>query len=325
MLSDLPFDQLRQYQGQSDEPDDFDQFWSDTLDQTASAAWPARLEPIDHPFANLEIYDVTFAGWAGTPVKGWLQVPAGGLRTGGLPGLLRYHGYGGGRGFAFGDLMWAEAGHAALSVDNRGQGAAYGGGTPDAAAQPTGPQVPGWMTVGIDSPETYYYRRLIADCVGAFDALASLDGIDPGRIGVIGASQGALLSLAVAALRPVAAAALRVPFLCDPRRAVEVTDQLPYRELTDYLAARPGAADQVFRTLSYVDGVNFARRAGAAAHISLGLMDQISPPSTVFAMFNHDAGPKRLQIGPNNGHEGGGVQDDLSALDLFGERLSLTS
>jgi len=29
------------------------------------------------------------------------------------------------------------------------------------------------MTRGIDSPENYYYRRLITDCVRALDALAS--------------------------------------------------------------------------------------------------------------------------------------------------------
>jgi cephalosporin-C deacetylase len=178
------------------------------------------------------------------------------------------------------------------------------------------------MTRGIRQPETYYYRRLIADCVAAFQTLVALDEVDAERIGVLGGSQGALLSLAVAALEPrVAVAALRVPFLCDPRRALEVTDQAPYQEIQQYLATHRLEEDQVWRTLSYVDGVNFARRALAPAHIALGLMDQISPPSTVFALYNNYAGPKELQVWPYNGHEGGGMYDDLAALHFFATHL----
>jgi cephalosporin-C deacetylase len=34
-------------------------------------------------------------------------------------------------------------------------------------------------------------------------------------------------------------------------------------------------------------------------------MDDICPPSTVFAAYHHYAGPKQLQVWPYNGHEGG--------------------
>jgi cephalosporin-C deacetylase len=36
-----------------------------------------------------------------------------------------------------------------------------------------------------------------------------------------------------------------------------------------------------FATLSYFDGVNFAKRATAPAMFSVALMDQVCPPSTV--------------------------------------------
>ena len=39
------------------------------------------------------------------------------------------------------------------------------------------------MTRGIDSPDHYYYRRLITDCVRAVDAVAQLPGLDTNRIG----------------------------------------------------------------------------------------------------------------------------------------------
>lgn len=40
------------------------------------------------------------------------------------------------------------------------------------------------------------------------------------------------------------------------------------------------------------------------------LMDQTTPPSTVFAAFNAYAGEKDIQVWPYNGHEGGGPDDD---------------
>ena len=38
---------------------------------------------------------------------------------------------------------------------------------------------------------------------------------------------------------------------------------------------------------------------------SVALMDDICPPSTVFAAYNHYAGPKEIRIWPYNQHEGG--------------------
>ena len=47
------------------------------------------------------------------------------------------------------------------------------------------------------------------------------------------------------------------------------------------------AEEAVWRTLSYVDGVNFARRATAPAHFGVGLRDTVCPPRTAFAAYNH--------------------------------------
>jgi cephalosporin-C deacetylase-like acetyl esterase len=73
------------------------------------------------------------------------------------------------------------------------------------------------------------------------------------------------------------------------------------------------AEDAVRRTLSYVDGVAFARRAVAPAHFGVGLRDPVCPPSTAFAAYNeYGAGNgrpvppvRRIQGYPFNQHEGG--------------------
>jgi cephalosporin-C deacetylase len=147
--------------------------------------------------------------------------------------------------------------------------------------------------------------------------------VDDRRVSVLGRSQGGGLALAVAGLvKDLQAVAAFVPFLCDFPRAIRITDREPYKEIGRYLAVHRGQSDQVLRTLSYVDGVNFAKRADAPAFFSVALMDPTCPPSTVYGAFNNYAGDKTLTVWPYNGHEGGGIQDDLLALKLFQDHLS---
>jgi len=73
----------------------------------------------------------------------------------------------------------------------------------------------------------------------------------------------------------------------------------------NYLKVHRDKEEIVFRTLSYFDGVNFAARAKIPALFSVALMDKTCPPSTVFAAYNHYAGPKEIKVYPFNEHEGG--------------------
>jgi cephalosporin-C deacetylase len=93
-----------------------------------------------------------------------------------------------------------------------------------------------------------------------------------------------------------------------------MTDCRPYVELIDYLSVHRGEVDRVFSTLSYLDVVNHAKRATAPALFSVGLVDDITPASTVFAAFNHYAGPKQIEVYQFNGHDGGGTQHFLAKL-----------
>jgi cephalosporin-C deacetylase len=43
-------------------------------------------------------------------------------------------------------------------------------------------------------------------------------------------------------------------------------------------------------------------------------VDDITPASTVFAAFNHYAGPKQIEVYPFNGHDGGGTEHFLAKL-----------
>ena len=62
------------------------------------------------------------------------------------------------------------------------------------------------------------------------------------------------------------------------------------------------------RDRSYIDVVNHARHASVPALFSVGLIDEVTPASTVFAAYNHYGGPKDIAVYPFNGHEGGGTR-----------------
>lgn len=107
-LFDLPLDQLRAHSSRSVEPEDFDAFWSATLDEARTHDLDARFElRTDTGLTTVDVYDVTFAGFGGHPVKGWLVMPAG--TTEPLPVIVEFLGYGGGRGLPHSYLLWASA------------------------------------------------------------------------------------------------------------------------------------------------------------------------------------------------------------------------
>ncbi|WP_309064539.1 acetylxylan esterase [Microbacterium sp.] len=303
-LTDLPLEQLRTFRPEVAEPADFDDFWRRTLDEARATASAPEIRAADTPITELIVEDLTFSGFGGEPIRAWVTRPR---REGRLPAVVEFIGYGGGRGLPGEHLRWASAGYVHVLMDTRGQGASWGsgGGTPD----PHGSDgaAPGVMTRGIASPETYYYRRLFTDGVRAVDTAKELPFVDPSRIAVAGVSQGGGISLAVAALHPDAIAVMPdVPFLCHFRRSVELTPQNPFREIERYLAVHRDRVDEVFHTLSYFDGVNFARRIRVPALFSVALMDDVVLPSSVFAAYNHLATTDaEIEVYPFNGHEAG--------------------
>ena len=301
---DLPPAELRSYRPDVSEPADFDEFWRSTLAESRAVAQPPTLTRIDSPLSLVEVYDVSFSGFGGDPVRGWFVVPAG--ATGPLPTVVEFNGYGGGRGLPHERLAWAASGYAWAFMDTRGQGSSWGtgGGTPDPHG--TGASTPGFMTRGIEDPAQYYYRRVFTDAALFIDAVRELEGVDAERVAVTGGSQGGGIAIAAAGLSEGLVGVMPdVPFLCHFERAVGLTDKDPYQEIVRYLSVHRDAVDQTYRTLSYFDGVSFAARVTAPALYSVALMDPICPPSTVYAAANRHLGGAEVIEYPFNEHEGG--------------------
>ena len=313
-FTDLPLDALRTHRAAVRRPDDFDAFWADTITsaRTAGADTQPVLVPADTPVSGLVIEDLTFPGFAGDPVRAWVNRPAG--ASGDLPVVVEFLGYNGGRGLPGERVSWALAGYVHVVMDTRGQGSGWssGGDTPDPHG--SGPRIGGWMTSGIDSPADHYYRRVFTDAVRLVDAVRTLPGIDPTRIALTGGSQGGGIAIAAAALveahvGPITAVLPDVAFLCAWEQGTEVAVGGPYLELATYLSVHRDAVDTVWDTAAYFDGVNHATGITAPALFSVALMDDVVPPRTTFAAYNAlGSTDKAIEVYPYNGHEGGGFR-----------------
>lgn len=320
---DLSLDQLVDYRPPLTCRDDFDEFWATTLAATRKHDLRAVVEVQDYPVKDVLAHRLSYAGYGGHRIHGlYLQPRSIGEKP--APVLIAYHGYTGGAGMIHAHLPWVMLGCAVIAVDTRGQG----GDTGEPGGY-TGGSVMGWMTNGILDPHDYYYRRAYADCVRAIDFAFTRPELDCSRLAITGGSQGGGLSVAVAGLDSrVRICMPDVPFLCHFRRAVDITPAGPYPEIANYLAKYPHTVDSVFNTLSYFDGMNLASRINPDARMlwSVGLWDDVCPPSTVYAAYNHCPVPlerKQMAVYPYNKHEGGHGWQRERQLAFLAEALKL--
>jgi cephalosporin-C deacetylase len=294
---DLPLAQLREYRTSTAEPDGLDAWWANRIGEARAQAEPPRLTRYEPGiYSRLEVYDAEFSGARGDRIRGWYIKPE---RPAGKT-IVKFIGYGGGRGAPHEHVLLAALGYAVFVMDSRGQGGGWSvGATGDNGPGPEKSQV---MTRGITSPETYYYTRMLPDAVRAVETALEL-GDEP-TVAVSGASQGGALSLAAASLAAdkVELCHADVPFLCDIQRAITLASKPPYTEIPDFLNENIRLADTALNTLRYIDCALLARQITAQTLVSVGLMDEICPPSTVFAAYNEISSGKNIEVYPYSGH-----------------------
>jgi cephalosporin-C deacetylase len=300
---DMPLDQLRDYRTDTVEPSDLDVWWQRRLELARAAARPPTLTRYEGDlYAPVEVYDTEFSGADGDRIKAWYLRPAGADER--TPVVVKFIGYGGGRGLPAEHALLPALGYALFVMDTRGQGGRWTtGATGDQPGDPAaGPENARVMTRGIARPEGYYYTRLFTDAVLAVEAASALTGAP--RVAVSGISQGGGLALATAALVPrtVAVCHADVPFLCDIQRGITLAPEAPYTEVSEFLAHNVNLIPSALDTLRYVDCALLARRITARCLLSVGLMDTICPPSTVFAAYNEITAGKDLSVHPFTGH-----------------------
>lgn len=315
---DLPLEKLKEYKPELTRQKDFRSFWDGTLDELKKVPLEYRLEPYSYPAKGVKVYNIRYKGFNHAEIEGWLVVPD---RAGPHPGLVLFHGY----NWAFDGKLhdtvnMALHGYACLQILVRGQQGLSVDNVVSTHGNPAG-----WLTKGILNPNDYYYKAVYMDAVRGVEILASLDFTDEKRIGLMGGSQGGGLTIATAALSDIPVVAVcDFPFLANFERAIDIAPTGPYSEINEFFRRYSDSRieEQARRTLSYFDVMNHAPDVNCFTFMTIGLVDQTTPPSTVFAVFNHLACEKKSSIWRYFGHENipGAVEQKLAILMEYFQR-----
>ena len=298
---DMPLAELREYQGRNPKPDDFDRYWDDALAEAHAVDPQPELVPADFALPGVECFDLYFTGTGGARVHCKYARPAGKKD---VAAVMKFHGYSCDGGDWTELCLWPATGMAACMMEVRGQGGS--------SHDPGGHKfhtLRGHFIRGLeDSADNLFFRDVFLDTVIATEVVAGFDEVDGDRMGAHGFSQGGALTLACAALSDrIKRAAPVYPFLSDYKRVWEMDLAVKaYDELREFFRWRDPLherEDEWFRRLGYIDVQHLAPRVDGEVLLGTGLMDNICPPSTVFAAYNKIPGKKDVRIYPDFGHE----------------------
>jgi len=303
---DLPFDELVNYTGSNPKPADFDQYWEAGLREMRLVEPNISLVRTEFQTTFCDCFHLTFTGVNGARVHSKLLKPRNGV--GKHPAILMFHGYTSSSGDWVDKLGYVAQGYTVAAMDCRGQA----GGSEDVGGV-TGNTMNGQIIRGLADalqghPEKLLFRQIFLDTAQLAKIVMEMADVDEQSVGVCGGSQGGALTIACAALEPrVKKIAPMFPFLSDYKRIWEMDRTVEaYAELREFFRMfDPNhlKEEQIFENLGYIDIQHLASRVRAEVLWGIGLMDEICPPSSQFAVYNKLDSKKSMEIFPDFGHE----------------------
>jgi cephalosporin-C deacetylase len=303
---DYPLEQCKTYQGTNPRPADFDRFWEASLAEMRALDPQTELRPAEFQSSGAECFHLYFTGMGGARIHVKFLRPKNAATP--HPALLLFHGYTVDSGDWSDKLAYVAQGFTVAAMDVRGQG-----GLSEDRSVVSGNTVHGHIIRGLDDalrgqPEKLLFRQIFLDTAQLAKIVMEMPDVDPNRVGATGWSQGGGLTVACAALEPrIKRAAPVYPFLSDYLRVWDMDEaKEAYQEIKDYFRhSNPRHEDEakVFETLGYIDIQHLAPRIRGEVLWSIGLMDQVCPPSSQFAAYNKIRSKKRMDIYPDFVHE----------------------
>ena len=277
-------------------PDDFDAFWSRQKRKLAAIPINRRLTAVKSPLEEVECFDLQ-ADSDGAPVSGYFAKPVG-AKPKSLPIILTVHGAGVASSSLGGAAGWAKKGFLALDMNAHG----IPNGQPEKFyADLWAGELKDYPKRGRESRETVYFLGMFLRLVRGIDFLTAQPEWDGRAVVVHGSSQGGAQALAAAGLDPrVTFFAAGVPAMCD-HTGVAVGRVNGWPRLVP--KSEDGQPDpKVLQASRYFDAMNFARRTQAAGIVTVGFIDTVCPPTSVYAAYNALTGRKEIFNDPLSSH-----------------------
>lgn len=258
------------------EPADFDAYWSRAKEQLAAVPLRELERKVLKETAVSTVYDVKVACAGNRPVSGYLSIPKG-AKPGSLPLRIYFDGY------SVRSAQVRESPDAisffvnAHGIENNRDAAYY------KALEQGELQHYGFRIEENQKPESCYFNNMILRDLRALEYARTLPEWNRKEVYLIGGSQGAFQTVAVAGLSEgITSCDISIPWFCD-LGGVKIGRVCGWRP--EYA---PG--------LGYFDTVNFARRVKCPVKITAGLSDWVCPPSGVWVLYNNLPGPAELTM-----------------------------
>ncbi len=283
-------------------PADFDAFWAYQRSELARVPLNVRLTAIAPELvgdARIVAFDVQADSLGGKPVSGYLAYPAG-AKAGSLPAILTLHGAG-----VFDSRLplatrWAKDGFLALDINAHGL---PNGRPKEFYAELAKTTLRDYREFGKEDPSSFYFREMFVRVLRAIDVLAERPEWD-GRVLLLhGTSQGGAQAIVGAALDSrVTGLVAGVPAFCD-LLAFEAGRPPGWPHLLKPGQKPSEEGARVRETARYFDMVHFAARVRVPTLFTVGFIDTVCPPTSVYAAYNVIPGPKEIFNDPAARHE----------------------
>lgn len=277
-------------------PDDFDAFWDGMKKKLAAVPVEPKLVPVKSPVKDVASFDVT-APALRLQISGYLSKPVG-AKPKSLPIILTVHGAGVSDSSLGGSAGWASRGFIAMDMNAHG----LPNGKPkqyysDLYAGP----MKDYRYENKNDREKAYFTGMMLRLVRAIDVLTAQSEWDGKHVVVSGASQGGYQAIAAAGLDArVTFFAAGVPAGCD-HSGMLVNRIAGWPKIVPMVDGKPDMA--VLEAYRYIDCMNFATRTKAAgAYFTVGFIDTVCPPTSVYAAYNQLNIPKEIYNDIPSGH-----------------------
>jgi cephalosporin-C deacetylase len=262
-------------------PEDFDAFWKGQLEKLATVPLNPVLTPVSNDkVKGLECFD-TRVDCVGPKVSGYFARPSG-AKPKSLPAIVTLHGAGIRSASLPGAMTWASQGFLAIDINAHG----IDNGKDEAFYKALGEaELKDYRSIGKDSREKGYFVGMFLRAKRALDFLCAQPEWDGKNLIVSGGSQGGFQAFAAAALdERVTIMVAHVPAGCD-HSGMLAGRISGWPKMVPVVDGKPDPA--VLEASRYVDNVNFAARCKAeTAVVSVGFVDGVCPPTSVYAAFN---------------------------------------
>ncbi len=268
--------------------DDFDVFWQTAVNELGD---DFTFETVKDTLVENKILNlVKIQSYQNVDIYAWVSTPK---DSGTYPVFIKFSGFGiGNQNVNKIPYQWFHSQKKSIniSVDIRGQGLS----TDQIAFE-------NYLTNGLENEHNYIYKGAYLDAVRIVDFASQLPRSN-GEIIATGASQGGALATVAAALNPkVTTCIIGYPFLTD-MFAYDKT-QWPMKIWIHETKMKEWKLEELHKTLSYFDVLNFAERIDVPFFLRTQEVDKITPKEGALKLFNNvKTSKKKLFVAPCEGH-----------------------